>query len=94
MLDGILTPAFLQAASANRKETYLFKALVENPTITEVTCRNLVAKTFVQGVETTTEVGDLSTQALALTADNDSVITLIGNLIINVLGNEVQEYLA
>ncbi len=94
MLDEILTPAFLQAASNRPEEPTVItlKALQADPTITEATSLGEITITTIKGGEASTQTSAaLSTAALAIEADDQATIELSADgLIINVLGDQVE----
>lgn len=98
MMDGIFSPAFLQAACAHKQEepeqpvAINLKALQADPTITSVTSTGEITIT-------TTKVGEASTQtspaltatALSIEADDQAGIELSAlGLVIDTLGDQVE----
>lgn len=94
MNNGILSPAFLQAAS-NRKAkvtVITLKALQDDPTITSVTCvGEITVSSIKSGAETTQTYNDLTAAALSVSADNNTQFTISGaDVTINELGSEAE----
>lgn len=96
MLDGILTPAFLQSACAKKHEepatVITLKALQADPTITSVTCVGAIeVKSTKSGVETTQTYNDLNAAPLVVSADDQSQFTITGaDVTIDTLGSECE----
>lgn len=94
MEDGILSPAFLQAACAHAQEPTVvtLKALQADPTITAVTCVGEISIVTTKGgeqVETTAT--DLTTAPLAIEADDQAIIAIAGyDFTIDTLGDQVE----
>lgn len=98
MLDGILSPAFLQAACAKKHEepeqlvVINLKALQADPTITAVTSTGEITITTVKSGEASTQTSAaLTAAALAIEADDQATITLSAlGLVIDTLGDQVE----
>ena len=97
-MDGILSPAFMQAACAHKQEepeqpvVINLKALQADPTITSVTSTGeiTIATTKDDTASTQTSVA-LTEAALAIQADNDAAIEISAlGLVINTLGDQVE----
>lgn len=97
-MDGILTPAFLQAACAHKQEepeqpvVINLKALQADPTITAVTSTGEITITTTKGGEESTQTSAaLTAYPLQIEADDQAAIELSAlGLVINMLGNEVE----
>ena len=95
-MDGILSPAFLQAACAKKKPedpvVINLKALQADPTITAVTSDGEITITTVKGGEASTQTSAaLTASALAIEADDQAAITLSAlGLVIDTLGDQVE----
>ena len=99
MTDGILSPAFLQAACAHKAQeepvvptVINLKALVADPTITAVTSTGEITITTTKGGEASTQTSAaLTAAALAIEADDQAAIELSAlGLVINTLGDQVE----
>ena len=96
MLEGILTPAFLQSACAHKAQeqpvVINLKALQEDPTITAVTSTgDITITTTKSGVASTQTSPAISAAALAIEADVQAAITLSAlGLVIDTLGGQVE----
>ena len=97
-MDGILSPAFLQAACAKKQEepeqpvVINLKALQEDPTITEVTSTGEITITTTKGGEASTQTSPaLTGAALVIQADDQASIELSAEgLMIDTLGDQVE----
>ena len=95
MLDGILTPAFLQAACAKKQQAPVineaYTAVAEDPTITSLTCvGEITVVSTKDGVEKAETYNDLTASPVAIEADINTVVTISGtNFTINELGDEL-----
>ena len=96
MNDGILSPAFLQAACAHQAQeqptVITLKALQADPTITSVTCVGEITISSIKGgVETTQTYNDLTATPVAVEADDQSQFTITGaDVTIDTLGTECE----
>lgn len=95
MLDGILTPAFLQAACAKAEKivTKAYTALAADPTITSLTCVGQITVTSTKNDETKVETySDLTASPVAIEADINTRVTIAGaDFTVNELGDELEE---
>ena len=96
MTDGILSPAFLQAACAHKQEeqpvVINLKALQADPTITSVTSTGEITITTTKGGEASTQTSPaLTATILAIEADDQAAIELSAlGLVIDTLGDQVE----
>ena len=96
MTDGILTPAFLQAACAKAQQeqpvVINLKALQADPTITAVTSTGEITITTVKSGEASVQTSPaISAAALAIEADDQTAIELSAlGLVIDTLGDQVE----
>ena len=96
MNDGILSPAFLQAACAKAQEeqpvVINIKALQADPTITAVTSTGEITITTTKGGNASTQTSPaLTATALAIEADDQAAIELSAlGLVIDTLGSQVE----
>lgn len=98
MNDGILSPAFLQAACAKKKEEPVaptvinLKALVADPTITAVTSDGEITIATTKDDTASTQTSEALTAApLSILADNDTAIELSAvGLVIDTMGDQVE----
>ena len=98
MNDGILSPAFLQAACAKAQEEPVvptvinLKALQEDPTITAVTSTGEITIATTKGDTASTQTSPALTAApLVIEADNDAAIEISAEgLVIDTLGDQVE----
>ena len=98
-MDGILSPAFLQAACAKAQHEepvvpmeITLKALQADPTITAVTSTGEIAITTVKGGESVVRTSPaLTSAALTIEADDEAIIELSAEgLVIDTLGDQVE----
>ena len=96
-MDGILSPAFLQAACAHKQEpaqpTVIYlKALQADPTITAVTSTGEITINTIKGGEASEQTSAALTAApLAIQADDQENIELSAEgLVIDTLGDQVE----
>ena len=87
MMNGILSPAFLQAAGRAGKSKFNGLILMSNaddPSISSVSCDGeMTVKTTKNGVEHIDTYSDLEGETLAISADKNTEIYISGNLIGN-----------
>ena len=97
-MDGILNPAFLQAACAKAHEepvepvVITLKALVEDPTITSVTSEGEITIDSIKSGAAYQKVENAMTaEPLPLHADDQTQLTVSAvGLVINTLGDQVE----
>ena len=98
MNDGILSPAFLQAACAKKKEEPVvptvinLKALQSDPTITAVTSESEITIATTKDDTASTQTSEALTAApLSIFADVDAAIEVAAvGLVIDTLGDQVE----
>lgn len=95
MNDGILSPAFLQAACAKAQEEPVvinLKSLVADPTITAVTSEGEITISTTKDDTASTQTSEALTAApLSILADDDAAIELSAvGLVIDTLGDQVE----
>jgi hypothetical protein len=98
MKDGVLDPAFLQAACAKAQEepaqptVINLKALQADPTVTAVTSTGEITITTIKGGEARTQTSPaLTGAALTIEADDQAGIELSADgLVIDTLGDQVE----
>lgn len=99
MENGILTPAFLQAACAKKEQeepvvptVINLKALVDDPTITAVTSEGEITIATTKDDTASTQTSEALTAApLSILADADAAIEVSAvGLVIDTLGDQVE----
>lgn len=97
-MNGVLSPAFLQAACAHKHEepeqpvVINLKALQADPTITAVTSTGEITITTIKGGEASTQTSPVLTgAALAIEADDQASVALSAlGLVIDTMGDQVE----
>ena len=91
-MDGVLSPAFLQAACAKQKQEIVsmrFTTDSADPVIEELSCEGkIVIESIKDGIATTAEYTDLNKVKTSIQADANSEIVIVGAVTEFILSDE------
>lgn len=97
MFDGILSPAFLQAACAkaqSKVNVIMLNGVMQDPIINSLTCVGEITIESVKNGEPVTETySDLTTAQVSIQADADSDVVIKGDVTVVEIGEQAEGYI-